>query len=108
MYNYDNQNIKTEVFKMPNIRPISDLRNNFNLISDLCHKEGEPVFITKNGVGDLVIMSHALYEKQQAIIELYEKLAVAEEESRKQEPKLSHDEMMKQLRGKINGSNLSN
>jgi hypothetical protein len=53
-------------------------------------------------------MSHALYEKQQAIIELYEKLAVAEEESRQQSPKLSHEEMMKQLRGKINGSNLSN
>lgn len=93
---------------MPNIRPVSDLRNNFNLISELCHKEGEPVFITKNGVGDLVIMSHALYEKQQAIIELYQKLSVAEQESRQQAPKLSHAEMMNQLRGKINGSNVSN
>jgi hypothetical protein len=50
-------------------------------------------------------MSHALYENQQAIIELYQKLAIAEEESRQQVPKLSHVEMMKQLRGKINGSN---
>jgi hypothetical protein len=64
-----------------------------------------PIFITKIGVGDLVIMSHALYENQQAIIELYQKLAIAEEESRQQVPKLSHVEMMKQLRGKINGSN---
>ncbi len=93
---------------MPNIRPISDLRNNFNFIADLCHKEGEPVFITKNGVGDLVIMSHALYEKQQAIIELYQKLAVAEDESRQQAAKLSHEEMMMKLRGKISGQNISN
>lgn len=61
---------------MPIIRPISDLRNNFNDISEICHKEAEPVFITKNGQGDLVVMSMALYEKQQALIELYEKLSV--------------------------------
>ncbi len=36
---------------MPIIKPISDLRNNFNEISEICHKEGEPVFITKNGQG---------------------------------------------------------
>ncbi|MDP4160454.1 MAG: type II toxin-antitoxin system prevent-host-death family antitoxin, partial [Bacillota bacterium] len=39
---------------MPIIKPISDLRNNFNEISEICHKESEPVFITKNGQGDLV------------------------------------------------------
>ena len=39
---------------MPTIKPISDLRNNFNQISEICHKDGEPVFITKNGQGDLV------------------------------------------------------
>lgn len=39
---------------MPNIRPISDLRNNANEISEFCRREREPVFITKNGVGDTI------------------------------------------------------
>ncbi len=62
------------------IRPISDLRNNANAISEFCHKEREPVFITKNGVGDMVIMSIETYERQQALIELYGKLAEVEAE----------------------------
>lgn len=40
---------------MPNIRPISDLRNNANDISEICHQTREPVFITKNGVGDFFL-----------------------------------------------------
>lgn len=46
---------------MPQIRPITDLRNT-NEISDVCHAKREPVFITKNGYGDLVIMSIETYE----------------------------------------------
>ncbi len=46
---------------MPQIRPITDLRNT-NEISDICHAKKEPVFITKNGYGDLVIMSIETYE----------------------------------------------
>lgn len=65
---------------MPNIRPISDLRNNANEISEFCHTSREPVFITKNGVGDMVVMSMETYERQQALINLYTKLAEAEEE----------------------------
>lgn len=65
---------------MPTIRPISDLRNNANEISDFCHREREPVFITKNGTGDLVVMSIEVYERQQALIELYSKLSEAEAE----------------------------
>lgn len=42
---------------MPVIRPISDLRNRFAAISKECHENGEPIFLTKNGQGDLVIMS---------------------------------------------------
>ncbi len=88
---------------MPIIRPISDLRNNFNQISEICHKEAQPVFITKNGQGDLVVMSLALYEKQQALLELYQKLGEAEAESSSGVPKVSHQDLMKQLRAKING-----
>ncbi len=65
---------------MPNIRPISDLRNNANEISELCRREREPVFITKNGVGDMVVMSMETYERQQALLELYGKLSEAEGE----------------------------
>lgn len=46
---------------MPQIRPITDLRNT-NEISELCHAQKEPVFITKNGYGDLVVMSIEAYE----------------------------------------------
>ena len=46
---------------MPQIRPITDLRNT-NEISEICHAKNEPVFITKNGYGDLVIMSIETYE----------------------------------------------
>lgn len=93
---------------MPIIRPISDLRNNFNLISETCHKEGEPVFITKNGQGDLVVMSHSLFEKQQAIIDLYQKLAVAENESLAPHVrKTSHHDLMNNLRRRVHGEKIS-
>lgn len=88
---------------MPIIKPISDLRNNFNIISEICHKEAEPVFITKNGQGDLVVMSMALYQKQQAQLELYQKLAEAEVESALSAPRTSHYDLIKELRRKING-----
>jgi len=47
---------------MPTIRPSSDLRNGYNEISDFCHRYTEPVFITKNGRGDLAVMSIETYE----------------------------------------------
>lgn len=63
----------------PTIRPISDLRDT-NSISELCHSQQEPVFITKNGYSDLVIMSAAAYERQLALLEVYRKLGEAEEQ----------------------------
>ena len=65
---------------MPSIRPISDLRNNANDISDFCRQTREPVYITRNGTGDMVVMNIDAYERQMALIDLYGKLAVAEEE----------------------------
>ena len=65
---------------MPSIRPISDLRNNANDISDFCRQTREPVYITRNGSGDMVVMNIDAYERQMALIDLYGKLAVAEEE----------------------------
>ena len=65
---------------MPSIRPISDLRNNSNEISEFCRSSREPVFITRNGVGDMVVLSIEMYERQQTQIELYARLAEAEAE----------------------------
>ena len=48
---------------MPVIRKSADLRNSYGEISDFCHKYREPVFITKNGVGDLAVMSIETYEE---------------------------------------------
>jgi len=56
---------------MPTIRPSADLRNNYNEISELCHEYLEPVFITKNGTGDLAVMSIETYELLTGKIELY-------------------------------------
>ena len=63
---------------MPTIRPISDLRNNSNEISEFCRSSREPVFITKNGVGDMVVLSIEMFERQQAQLELYSRLAKTE------------------------------
>ncbi|MDR3265434.1 MAG: type II toxin-antitoxin system Phd/YefM family antitoxin [Synergistaceae bacterium] len=64
---------------MPQIVPIKDLKNTSE-ISELCHKLDEPVFITKNGYGDLVIMSMEAYEKTLYLYDLYAKLGQAERE----------------------------
>lgn len=49
---------------MPTIRPISDLRNSANEISDFCRQTREPVYITRNGTGDMVVLSMEEYERQ--------------------------------------------
>ena len=59
---------------MPTIKYSADLRNDYNGISTLCHTYGEPVFITKNGKGDLAVMSIEAYEEITARFELYTSL----------------------------------
>lgn len=59
---------------MPMIRPSSDLRNNYNEISEFCHKYSEPVYITKNGQGDLAVMSIETFERLIGKFELYKLL----------------------------------
>lgn len=58
---------------MPHIIPIKDIKNTA-AISDLCHKTGEPIYVTKNGYGDMVIQSIQSFEEQKTKIELYKKL----------------------------------
>ncbi len=56
---------------MPTIKSSADLRNNYNDISNFCHTYSEPVFITKNGKGDLAVMSIETYEALTSRFELY-------------------------------------
>lgn len=56
---------------MPNIKPSSEIRNNYNEISKFCHETNEPVFITKNGHGDVAVMSIEEYERLTSHLELY-------------------------------------
>jgi PHD/YefM family antitoxin component YafN of YafNO toxin-antitoxin module len=84
---------------LPEIRPIKDLRNTTE-ISELCHQVKEPVFITKNGYGDLVVMSMETYEKSLGKLELYEKLAEAEIQVKNREELLDGEEVFKTLKKK--------
>jgi prevent-host-death family protein len=63
---------------MPIIKPISDLRNKSKRISKLARESKEPIFITKNGEGDMVLMSIAQYADMERKLDLYRKLAVAQ------------------------------
>jgi len=84
---------------MPQIRPITDLRNT-NEISKLCHTQSEPIFITKNGYGDLVIMSMETYERQVALGDIYKKLSIAEQQIADGIPLLDGADVFKKLRAK--------
>lgn len=64
---------------MPQIIPIRDLKNTSE-ISELCHGAGEPIFVTKNGYGDMVIMSMEAYEERMRMLDVYAKLSQAEEQ----------------------------
>ncbi|MBI9100212.1 MAG: type II toxin-antitoxin system Phd/YefM family antitoxin [Spirochaetaceae bacterium] len=64
---------------MPQIIPIKELRNT-NKISRICHEKDEPIFVTKNGYGDMVLMSMETYERNMARIDLLNKIAEGEED----------------------------
>ena len=86
---------------MPIIKPISDLRNKANSLSELVHSSDEPVFITRNGQGDMVLMSLAHYGKMERRLELYEKLAVAEAQTAAGDRGRPLSRVMKDLRARL-------
>lgn len=90
---------------MPQIRPITDLRNT-NEISEICHAKNEPIFITKNGYGDLVIMSVETYEAMLDQNELDTAIAAAEAEYRSSGTLLDAHEVLSSLRRKHFNSNI--
>ena len=89
---------------MPVIKPISDLRNKANEISDLAHKSDAPIFITRNGEGDMVVMSIAHYSKLQLKLDLVNKLAVAQAQRAAGDKGRPLGQVMKDLRKRIRES----
>ena len=63
-----------------NIRPSAAIRQNYNEIADLCRKTAEPIFLTKNGEGDLVVMDLETYNRREKMIQLREELLSIEED----------------------------
>ena len=63
-----------------NIRPSAVIRNNYNDISNFCKTTGEPVYLTKNGEGDLVVMDIEAFSRREKMLKLREELIAAEEE----------------------------
>lgn len=64
---------------MPRIIPIKDLKNTSE-ISDMCHKADEPIYITKNGYGDMVIMSMEIYENTMRQLSMYKDIEISEKQ----------------------------
>lgn len=86
---------------MPDIRPVSDLRNHFAEISRTVHETREPMILTKNGYGDMVVMSYEEYQNMQYDRMVMRELRAAELESETTEERFSHDEVMRDIREKI-------
>ena len=86
---------------MPIIRPISDLETNLSEITRTVHETNEPVFLTNNGYGDLVVMNINTWEEMSFETEIYQKLLEAQIEAQSNPKRLSHDEVFKPLRLKI-------
>jgi len=84
------------------IKPISDLRNKSNEISELAHHSGEPIYITKNGEGNLVVLSIHEYRKLQLKLELFGKLSVAQAQLDAGSKGRKFQDVMKEARKKIN------
>jgi len=82
---------------MPIIKPISSCAPNKDIAS-LCHEQDEPVFLTTNGEGDLVVMSIEHYERLRARVELFGKLAVAQAQAASGEKGFTHTQVMRKLR----------
>ena len=86
---------------MPIIRPISDLETSLSEIAKVVHETDEPVFLTNNGYGDMVVMSINNWEEMNFENEIYQKLVEAQAEARSNPRRLSHDEVFGPLRQKI-------
>ena len=83
---------------MPKIIPIKDLKNTSS-ISEMCHSTDEPVFVTKNGYSDMVVMSNQAYDKLVEKIRLYQLVAEAEQDIEEGNV-LDGEEVLSEMRAK--------
>ena len=88
---------------LPKIRPVSDLRNKFSDISKTVHESNAPVFLTKNGRGDMVVMSMDAYEQNLFESEIYFKLKEAEYQAASVKKRYTHAEVMDELHNVLSG-----
>ena len=86
---------------MSQIRPVSDLRNNFADISRTVHETGSPVILTKNGYGDMVVMSHEEYQNIQYEMDVTRELRAAELEAETTTERFAHEDVMAGIRAKL-------
>lgn len=86
---------------MQSIRPISDLRNKFAEVSRDVHESGQPVFLTKNGTGDMVVMSMEAFEALEFDSSVYAKLQEAEREAATKSTRYSPDDVLRTMRAAI-------
>ena len=86
---------------MPQIRPVSDLRNNFAEISRTVHEKHEPVILTKNGYGDMVVMSYDAYEELRYDLHVLSELKEAEAEAATAIRRYTHSEVMAAMRERL-------
>ncbi len=85
------------------IRPSAKIRQNYNEISELCKSTKAPVFLTKNGEGDLVVMDIETYDKRESSLELREKLVEIEEKRLAGRPDNDARDVLAELRARHNG-----
>lgn len=81
-----------------NIKPSAAIRKNYNEISELCKRSGEPVYLTKNGEGDLVVMNIEAFARRESMLRLRETLIAAEEGRLKGKPGYSIDDVSALMR----------
>ncbi len=85
-----------------NIRPSAAIRQNYNEIAELCKKSGEPIYLTKNGEGDLVVMDIEAFERREKMLRLREELLLVEEDRLRGETGYSIREVTEMMRRVIN------
>lgn len=88
------------------IRPVSDLRNHFADISKTVHETAQPVFLTKNGYGDMVVLSMEAYENMRLNSEIYTKLLEAEQKAALTDQRFSSEEVWQSVQEIIGGDEL--
>ena len=88
---------------MINIKPSAAIRKNYNEISKLCRQSRAPVFLTKNGEGDLVVMDLETFARRESMLKLREQLVSSEEDRQAGNPGNSIEEVVDLMREAING-----